>query len=227
VEWDPIIVRVGYRQPWEIGAEFLWGLRLVYHGFTTSDMKDSYDHCFCIMAEGVGWLRGRAGFRLEAGFLLGSGLPRPGNPKWYIEESELSMFAIPIGGTILYRVRKGEPPHVVSPYVGVGGGVYLGVEKLAAKASDGWESFEAHSRAFRACGAVHAVLGVELRQAQGRYSGVLELRWTKTGDGSTADLLPEEERKEFEETLFDAVRRSSFNFTGWSVEVGMRFYRGW
>lgn len=227
VDWDPVTVRVEFREPWLIGAEFPWGSRMIYHTLDASDMKDSYDHVYCVMAEGIGWLKGRTGFRLEIGFLTRSGLPRPKNPKWHIEKSELSMFAIPIHGTLLYRLRKGETPHVLSPYVGFGGGVYVGVENLEAKANDGFAIFEAHSRAIRASGAVHALVGLELKRILRQVSGVVEFRWTQAGDGSTTDFLPDEERDEFDETLFDAVRRSSFNFTGWSVEVGVRVYRGW
>jgi hypothetical protein len=227
VNWEPITVRVEYREPWLIGAEFPWGSRAVYQVFEASDMKDSYDHMFCTMAEGVGWLKGRAGFRLEVGFLSRSGLPRPKNPKWNIEKSELSMFAIPIHGTFLYRLRSGETPHLLSPYVGLGGGVYVGLENLEAKADYGGSEFEGHSRAIRASGAVHALIGVEVVRIVGPVSGVAEIRWTQAGDGSTTDFVPDDEREEYNDTLFDTVRRSSFNFTGWSVEMGVRVYRGW
>ena len=227
VDWEPITVRVEYREPWLIGSEFPWGSRMVYQAFEASDMKHSYDHIFCTMAEGVGWLKGRAGFRMEIGFLSRSGLPRSKNPKWNIEKSELGMFAIPINGTFLYRLRSGETPHLFSPYVGLGGGVYVGVENLEAKADYGGNGFEGHSRAIRASGTVHALAGLEIGRIVGPISGVVEFRWTQAGDGSTTDFVPDDERDEYNDTLFDAVKRSSFNFTGWSVEAGIRVYRGW
>ena len=217
-------VRVAFIEPWTIGSAEFAGGRLVYHNFALSDMPDTYDDCFLFVAEAVIWLKGRQGWRIEGGYVQRKGRSRLGNSAWNVTESELSLNAIPLHASFLYRLRTTEEQHLLVPYVGIGAGTFLGIENLAATATDtGNEGgFEAHSRALRASGDIHVLLGTQMRFGMG-VEGILEARWTQSTNGSTVDLIKEEEQEDYDSTLFKAVRRSDFNFTGWSVELGLRF----
>jgi len=216
-------LRVAYRQPWLMGSKFGWETGAAYYGFAESEMKDPYGSCFGIRLGVVGWFRARSGFKVAAGYLSGTGTPRRVNPIWTIEKSKVSMYTIPIQASYLYRLRVRDDSRTFAPYVGAGANLFLGIDRLEATASSPTEEFEAHSNAFRASGGVHAILGSEIKLGS-RYAGVLEIKWIQCGNGSTGDLLSEEDKALFQSTLYDAVARPTFNFTGWTVELGIRGY---
>ena len=86
----------------------------------------------------------------------------------------------------------------------------------------GGAEFEADVWSLRVAFGGHAIAGTRLRLTD-KYNFVVEGRWTQSGKGSNMDL----EEKELEEalnlTLYDAVKRSDFNFTGWSIHVGVEW----
>lgn len=217
-------LRVAFRQPWLMGAKFPWEVGGVYYGLAESDMKDPYGTCFGFMAGGVSWFRGRSGIKAAGGYLSGTGKPQLDNPIWTVKESKVSMYVIPLQMSYLYRLRVPDDRSTLVPYVGAGVDVFLGLDRLEATAESATDGFEAHSTALRASAGLHAVLGSEIKLFGDKYSGLLEIKWIQGGKGSTGDLLTDEEKGQFGTTLFDAVNRPKFNFTGWTVELGIRGY---
>jgi len=124
-----------YAPPWREASHREVGARLVYLGFDSPAMWSCYDNSWAIMLESQMWF-GRSGVRAETGFLIDKGTPTLEVSEWTVDSSELGLWVVPILADFLYALRStpGEPSFV--PYVGLGGGVFLGIEKLAANAKN-------------------------------------------------------------------------------------------
>lgn len=210
----------------EAGAEPLVGLSLGYHVFTGDLMDEIYGGLMEGFVYGGFWFKNRFGFRGEMSFLGASGTPSIADTSWTISSSTIKMGAVSLGGTCLYSLTGDPTSDIFVPYIGVGIDGIFGAEKISAEASriqgSTEEEFGAEVWSVRVAFAGHAVLGTRIR-ATDKMRLAIEARWTQSGKGSNADLEEEELTQAFEATLYSAVKRSDFDFTGWSVHVGIEW----
>lgn len=208
------------------GQELISGLTVSFMYFTESLMNDSYGGVTNALGYVGGWDKSKMGFRLEFSIWGTSGTPNRVNPEWNVTSSNIKMGGFTLGGTFLYSLRGDPTKNIFLPYVGAGIDGFFGAENIGAAASrkrgSVEEGFEADAWGLRAAFATHALLGARMRVTD-KYRFVLEARWTQCGKGSNADLIEKEKEELFDFTLYNAVKRSDFNFTGWSIHVGLEW----
>lgn len=207
----------------EAGAEPFSGASLVIHLFTNDLMKDSYTALVGGRYYGGHWFKNRMGYRFFLDLSGASGTPQRVDGGWEVTSSDIQMSMLSLGGTYLYSLRGDPTKTIFIPFVGAGLQGIFGAEKLSARAT--WntvETFETDVWSIRTAFAVHALLATRIRVTD-QWRFVLEARWTQSGKGSNLDLKDEAERKLLQQTLYSAVRRSNFDFTGWSIHAGLEW----
>ena len=202
------------------------GFAVGYMNFTESLMSDTYGGMISVQGYLGGWFKNRMGLRMELSFWGTSGTPVSVNPEWDVTSSNIKMGGMTLGGTFLYSLREEPRKSIFLPYVGAGIDGFFGAENIGATASrvttGGTEEFSADVWGLRAAFAGHVLVGMKLRLTD-KYPLVLEGRWTQSGKGSNADMKDESMVEAFNLTLYDAVKRSDFDFTGWSIQVGVEW----
>lgn len=220
VEEPDLVVLPGVTQA---GAEPFVGESLVFHRFANDLMKDSYSAMVGDRFYGGHWFKNRMGYRFFLDFSYASGTPQRVDAGWKVTSSHIKMIILSLGGTHLYSLRGDPTKTIFIPFVGAGIRGIFGAEKLSARAT--WktvETFETDVWSIRMAFAVHALLATKIRVTD-RLQLVLEARWTQSGKGSNFDLKDEAERQVLQQTLYRAVRRSNFDFTGWSIHTGLEW----
>jgi opacity protein-like surface antigen len=205
------------------GAEPFSGASLAVQVFTGDLMNDSYTALVGGRYYGGHWFRNHMGYRVFLDLSGATGTPQRVDADWEVNSSEITMSILSLGSTYLYSLRGDPTKSLFIPFVGAGIEGIFGAEKLSARAT--WntvETIETDVWSIRTTFAVHALLATRIRVTD-QWRFVLEARWTQSGKGSNLDLKDEAERKILHETLYSAVRRSDFNFTGWSIHAGLEW----
>ena len=136
------------------------------------------------------------------------------------------MIVMSIGGTRIHEFAgTGEQTFV--PYVGLGLGFFLGFERISAHIYKDQITGEPHSEwldtCYRHSFAGHAVLGATIKKSK-NFCYVGEIRWTQGGKGRLKRLTPSaEELAQGWGEAFEDFQQPDFNFTGLSIDVGVRW----
>lgn len=199
----------------------LIGVRFVYHTFADSQMEECYEHVPYLVADLV--LVGvHHGVSFEAGYLYRDGEPTLLPNEWNVLSTSLSMWAVPITVNYLYYIAGYDRARRFAPYVGFGLGTFFGGEKIGAMANTLLKQWDGWTWGLRGSMIGNAVLGAHISPWRG-FNAVVELRWIQSGRGGNVDLVDEEDEPKFDAYLYPLVQRSSYDFTGWSVSVGIRW----
>jgi hypothetical protein len=133
------------------------------------------------------------------------------------------MYTLPLEATYLHRFGRWEQAGRFFPYVGLGLSAFLSMEKISASGlasgEDWFVSFDSKTTGLGASGGIHALLGTEFKIA-GTLHALLEVKWILSSNGTPAVLADDTAQKTLDATLFDAVKMSNLNFSGWSVALG-------
>jgi hypothetical protein len=197
------------------------GIIIPYHSFTRSEMESGYDHYFGTVFDAVGF-RGHYGAMVEAGYLQRDGAPRLIESKATIISSALDMWAIPFGGAFLYSMKNYEASSRVHPYIGIGFSFLLGGEKLSVSAKDLLERWNGYLWATRLAFAGRALAGAQIR-LKDNLAAVVQAEWMQAGKGTRIDWVTDEDKKDAEKYIYEQAQRPDFDFTGWSIAVGIRY----
>ena len=203
----------------EGAGKTLTGVRFVYHSFTSQQMEDCYEDAPYLMAD-ILHLRGRHGLSLEIGYLYRKGEPTLLPTEWNVLSTSLSMWAVPVSVNYLHFIREHRKDRTVSPYAGLGLGAYVGGEKIGAFATTLLKQWDGWTWGFRGSMIGNAFIGAHITPWSG-FDAVVEVRWIQSGRGGNADLVESEDEEKFDAYLYPLVQRSSYDFTGWSVSVGI------
>jgi opacity protein-like surface antigen len=187
-------------------------------------MDESYGGAVIGFVQGGKWFRGRMGLRAELDLFEASGIPPRVDYSWNHTSSKIKMRVVTLSATYLHSLRKDPVKQRFLSYVGMGLNANFGAEKLSANASRGQgfdlEEFAADVWSLRSSVGTHMVLGTRVL-VTGEWGLALELRWTQCGKGNNMDLVEDDEEEQaLKATLYDAVRRSNFSLSGWSIRVG-------
>lgn len=199
----------------------LTGIRFVYHTFTDSRMDDCYGHAPYIMADFL-LIRGRHGASFEIGYLYREGKPVPLPTEWNVISTSLSMWAIPVTVNYLYHINGYDRARRFAPYAGLGFGAFFGGEKIGAMATTLLKRWDGWTWGLRGSMIGNVVLGAHISPWHG-FDAVVEVRWIQSGRGGNIDIVDEEDEPKFDAYLYPLVQRSSYDFTGWSISVGIRW----
>lgn len=200
--------------------------RFGYHIYTDEKMSESYEHSWVATYEGVAWGE-KIGLGFELGWWGGSGTPVPVESDWTITESSLKMTAISIGVNFLYYFKEPAEAKLFVPYAEIGPALWFGWEKITARAERSEAGIEEGFNAelsglgisFGGC----AMLGTLLRVTE-NFNLLLEVRGILSSSDDMLDLIGEdEEQSDYDSSLYTAVQRPGFNFTGWRVDVGFQW----
>lgn len=190
-------------------------------GFRNGEMRDQYGEGFALTLGRAGWSAGKRGARLSSAILVARrSAPRPADPAWTVESSSRGLIALPWAASVLHGFTDRSHASVLRPYVGVGGLLVVGIEWLKVKARRvtalGSESVDDSKTATRVAIGAQAIGGTELRLSPSTV-GVLEGGWTQ----STSGLSMGESQGD---DAYRVLKRPKFNFTGWHIALGLRWY---
>ncbi|MFO7653987.1 MAG: hypothetical protein R6X25_09225 [Candidatus Krumholzibacteriia bacterium] len=200
--------------------ERIWQrLSIDYHYFTNSEMRNAYPHGFGFTyAAGSDFARN---FRqeFEVGLIAAMGTPveRP-DTEWTIDSSSLFLLNLPIRYHLFYPPRGGRAGSF-QPYLGVGVGGVIGIERMSADLSGGGNRVEVANGIFRSAYTGDVVVGGEINRWANPL--VVELRFRYSGHNNVSEGLSDEEREERANTLYDALVRPNGEMTGVQLSVGM------
>jgi len=196
-------------------------MRFIYHHFTGEEMQDAYSSGI-----GLAFIEGKSinkdfCFGFEIGLLMASGTPvERSTSTWVVDSSALIFVSMPMNMSLIY------PPHGVRegsfrPYAGIGGGGMIGIQHMRAELSNIVSEVEAGSGEFLAAWTGEVFLGTEF----GRWaaSPFVEFRWVMSGRCRVSHGMSEEEEKQFNETLYNALVRPDGRMTGVQLCLGIRW----
>lgn len=206
----------------ETASRFRFG----YHTFTDEKMSESYGNFVVGSWEGVGWGK-NVGLGFEVGWWGGSGTPIPVESDWTITESSLKMTAFSIAINLLYYFKEPAEAKLFVPYAEIGPALWFGWEKITARAERSVagieEGFNAELTGLGISYGACVMLGTLVRVTEG-FSLLFEVRGTLSSSDDMSDLIGEdEEQADYDSSLYTAVQRPGFNFTGWRVDVGFQW----
>jgi hypothetical protein len=201
--------------------KMLTGVRFVYHTFTDSRMEECYEHAPYLVAD-LALVGTHHGVSFEVGYLYRDGEPTLLPAEWNVLSTSLSMWAVPVTVNYLYYITEPGGSRRFAPYVGVGLGTFVGGEKIGAMANTLLKQWEGWTWGLRGSMIGSAVVGANISPWHG-FSAVVELRWIQSGRGGNIDLVDEEDEPELDAYVYPIVQRSTYDFTGWSVSVGIRW----
>ena len=69
---------------------------------------------------------------------------------------------------------------------------------------------------------MHAAVGTTVRVTEA-FRALFEVRWILSTSGDTVDLSDAEDEAGFDSSLYKAVERPGYNFTGWRIDVGVQW----
>ena len=214
-----------FREDSYLGEGFSY-LTACLHLFAGDRMKDDYESAIGFGAQGGYWSENRMGF--WGTFTLGkaTGTPARSDESWDVSSSKMKMYFTSVGGSFLYSLRKNPAKSIFNPFVGVGLTGIFGLDKVEASASrtveSVYEEFKEDVWSVRAAFASHILFGSRYRITD-KVTFLVETRWIQSGKGGAAELKKEEELESLDIGLYDAVRKPAFDFTGWSVGLGLEW----
>jgi len=214
-----------YQTPLALQTRSFPTWRAIYLNVTESETRDAFGDFFGIAAGGMTWwLTARSGIEGEIGFISSKGSARVLDPSWNVQTGTLEMWALPMSVNYLYRLGgHGGSPNF-APYIGTGIGLVPGLERMRLNATQGDVEFAANLGAFRGAFEGHGILGADFHLSES-FHGIIESRWTHSGDGSTVEAVDEKKAEDVAASalLHSIIRRSNFNFTGWGIQAGFRW----
>lgn len=200
--------------------------RFGYHTYTDEKMNESYGHSWAVFYEGIIWDK-KIGLGFEIGLLGGSGTPIPVESDWVVTESSLDLTAFSIGINFLYYFKQPAEAKLFVPYAEIGPAIWFGWEKIMARAERSVAGIEEGFNAevtglgFSYGGCV--MLGTLVRVTE-NFNLLIEARGILSSSDEMSDLIGEdEEQSDYDSSLYTAVQRSGFNFTGWRVDFGFQW----
>jgi hypothetical protein len=195
------------------------------HNFITSRMGDAYDPIFFSSVEAATIAKG-FGMGFEFGVFSGEGTPPLVESDWEVTSSSVDLWAFLLEVNFYYNLLDDSGRQPFMPYLGAGPALLFGGETLAAEAgrsaTDLDESFDAQQLALGVSFGLSVTAGATLR-IKGDFKVFLEGRYVLSTSGWTADMADDDEKALLDDTLYSAVERPGFNFTGWQVTVGIQF----
>jgi len=200
--------------------------RFGYHTYTDEMMSESYEHSGVFTYEGVAWGK-KIGLGFELGWWGGSGTPIPVESDWTITESSLKMTAFSMGLNFLYYLNEPADAKLFVPYAEIGPALWFGWEKITARAERSVagieEGFNAELTGLGFSYGGCAMLGTLVR-INNSINLLFEVRGVLSSSDDMLDLIGEdEEQSDYDSSLYTAVQRPGFNFTGWRVDVGIQW----
>lgn len=184
-------------------------------------MEDSYEYAPYLVADLL-LIRGHHGALFEIGYLYREGEPALLGSEWNVLTTTLDMWAVPLTVNYLYFIRERVRARSFLPYIGLGLGTFFGGEKIGATAVTLLKKWDGWAWGFRGSLIGNIVIGTNISPWQG-LDAVIEVRWIQSGRGGNIDLVDDEDEPKFDAYLYPMVQRSSFDFTGWSVSIGIRW----
>jgi hypothetical protein len=182
-------------------------------------MKDCYEYAPYLVAD-ILHIRGRHGLSLEIGYLYREGEPVLLPTEWNVLSTALSMWSVPISINYLHFIRSYRKPRTVSPYIGLGLGTYVGGEKIGAYATTLLKQWDGWTWGVRGSMIGNAFIGAHITPWRD-FDAVVEVRWIQSGRGGNVDLVDDEDEAKFDAYLYPLVQRSGYDFTGWSISIGI------
>jgi hypothetical protein len=218
-EYEPPLVDGQNSQP---GAA---RVRAGAHKFTDSNMEAAYDPVFVGSVEYLTVAKG-FGLGFELGWTSGEGTPQPVESDWEVTASSVTMWALLLEVNLYYNLLDDQGRNPFMPYIGLGPGLWFGGERIAAEATQApvglVEGFNAEQLALGLSFGLSAIVGTTVR-LQDSLKLLVEGRYVVSSSGSMVDLVDEEDEVLIDYTLYSAVERPGFNFTGWQVTVGIQW----
>jgi hypothetical protein len=200
-------------------------VQIGYHSFTGTSMNDSYDPVVVGTIGGIAWGE-KFGLGVEFSFSSGEGTPALRTSNWDVSDSWVKMTAHMLGFNALYRFANSSGDDLFEPYVMAGPALWIGSERISATASRMpvgiYESFQAELLALAFSFGGNAGVGTTIH-IKDRLRALFEVRWIVSTSGSTGDLATEEEQADFDSSLYEAVERPGFSFTGWRIDLGVQW----
>ena len=200
-------------------------MQIGYHSFVGNSMSDSYDPEYVGTLGGVFWGE-KFGFGGEFSWMNGKGTPVLRSSNWDVNDSWVKMTAYMLGINALYRFANSSNNELFEPYVLLGPALWIGSERISATASRMpvgiHESFRAELLALAVSFGGNAAVGTTIR-IKDKYRALFEVRWIVSTSGGTGDLATEEEQPDFDSSLYEAVERPGFSFTGWRIDLGVQW----
>jgi len=188
-------------------------------------MSEAYDPVYVGSVE---FFRVKKGFMLgfEIGWISGKGTPPLVDSDWVVTDSSAKMWALLLEPNVHFNFMDDTGSELFGPYVAAGPGMWVGGERLTAEAnrtSTGTqEAFRTEQWAMRLSFGVSAKVGTTVR-IKGKFKLLIEARYVLTTSGSMLDLVDEEDKDLIDATLYSAVQRPGFNFTGWQISWGIQW----
>jgi opacity protein-like surface antigen len=193
--------------------------------FTDSDMKAAFDPVFVGSVEYLMVPKG-FGVGFEIGWTSGEGTPQTTGSNWEVTASSVTMWALLLEVNVYYNLLDDKGRNPFMPYIGLGPGLWFGGERLSAEATRApvglVEGFNAEQLALGVSFGLSAIVGTTVRLWDD-FKLLAEGRYVLSSSGSMVDLVSEEDEVIIDNTLYEAVERPGFNFTGWQVAVGVQW----
>jgi hypothetical protein len=182
-------------------------------------MKDGYAGAPFLMTDFLmAW--GHHGASIELGYLYRDGEPILLPSEWRVTSTSLSMWAVPFSVNYRYYFAPYDRARRLTPYAGIGLGAIVGGEKIGARGTTLLKEWDGWVWGARGSMIGNFFLGTRVTAWKG-LDAVVEARWIQGGRGWSADLDDTEEKPTFDEYLYRLVERPRFDFTGWSVSIGL------
>jgi hypothetical protein len=201
-------------------------IRVGPHTFTTDKMSETYDPVFIGSVEFLTVKRG-FGMGFEIGWTGGEGTPPLADSDWVVTDSWVKMSALLLEINAHYNLLDDTGSEWFGPYAAAGPAMWVGSERIAAEATRApvgiVEGFNAEQLALGISFGASAMIGTTVR-IKGKLKALVEVRYVLSTSGAMLDLVPEEEDEEIlDATLYSAVERPGFNFTGWQITIGIQW----
>ena len=201
-------------------------IRVGAHTFTTDKMSEAYDPVYVGSVEFLMVKKG-VGFGFEIGWISGEGTPPLVDSHWVVTDSWVKMSALLLELNVHYNFLDDTGSELFGPYVAAGPAMWVGSERIAAEATRApvgiVEEFKVEQLALGLSFGVSGMIGTTVR-IKGNFKALIETRYVLSTSGSTLDLVSEEEDNDrLDATLYSAVERPGFNFTGWQITIGVQW----
>ena len=201
-------------------------IRAGSYTFTTDKMSETYDPMYFGSVEFLTVKKG-IGMGFEIGWTSGEGTPPLVDSDWDVTDSWVKMSAVLLEINIHYNFLDDTGSELFGPYAAAGPAMWVGSERIAVEATRApvgiVEGFTVEQLALGLSFGASAMIGTTAR-IKGNFKALIEARYVLSSSGAMLDLVPEEEDNDrLDATLYSAVQRPGFNFTGWQITMGVQW----
>ena len=201
-------------------------IRAGSYTFTTDKMSETYGQVYVGSLE---YLMVKKGFGMgfEIGWTSGEGTPPLVDSDWVVTDSWVKMSALLLEVNVHYNLLDDTGSELFGPYAAAGPAMWVGSERIAVEATRApvgiVEGFSVEQLALGLSFGASAMIGTTAR-IKGNFKALIEARYVLSSSGAMLDLVPEEEDNDrLDATLYSAVQRPGFNFTGWQITMGVQW----